>query len=379
MRPIRLAHLHSSTGIYGAERWTATQIKHLSKELLAPVVITLGTKAGSALFHDWLRARGHEAEHIAIPGRFSLRAVGQLRRVLRERRIEILHTHGFKSDVMGFFASRGLPVALVATPHGWSADEGFRIRVYESISRLFLRNFDRIYPLSPALLEDLRRRGYPDRKLRLILNAVDTAAFEACFDARRVRLPGESFHVLFVGRLCRPKGVFELIEAFARATVPCKMELRLVGDGPELRTLEARCRELGMESNVRFVGAVDDVSPHLQWSSVLVLPSHSEGIPRVLMEAFSAGVPVIGTAISGIQQLVSDGVTGLLVQVGDVDGLAHALVRFATAPDDAQRMADKAREVVLTHFSAKRQAREFEHEYRHLLTGDLKPATSSSG
>jgi glycosyltransferase involved in cell wall biosynthesis len=379
MQPIRLAHLHSSTGIYGAERWTATQIKHLSKDLVTPIVITLGTRAGSTLFHEWLGAQGYDTVHIPIPGKFNLKVVTELRQVLRERHIQILHTHGFKSDVMGFFASRGLPVALVSTPHGWSAAEGLRIRLYEALSRRFLRYFDRIYPLSPALLADLRRRGYPDRKLRLILNAVDTDAFEACYRDRRVRPPGESFNVLFIGRLCRPKGVFELIEAFSRAVTHCKMELRLVGSGPEFQALQARCVELGVEPNVRFIGAVEDVSPHLLWSSALILPSHSEGIPRVLMEAFSAGVPVIGTAIPGIQQLVSDGATGLLVRPGDVQGLAHALVRLACAPDAAQRMAEEAHEVVHSRFSAKRQALEFEHEYRHLVSFRAKPMPAIPG
>jgi glycosyltransferase involved in cell wall biosynthesis len=378
MKPIRIAHLHSSNGIYGAERWTATQIGYLNPDRVKSVVITIGTKGGSTLFHKMLLSQGHDAEHIAIPGRLNPKAVVHLRRILIRRGIEILHTHGFKSDIIGYLATRGLGTWLVATPHGWSADEGLRIRLYESVSRIFLRRFDRIYPVSPRLLEDLRERGFRDARLRLVLNAVDTAAFDECFQLRQARRIGEPFHVLFVGRLCRPKGVFELVDAFARARFDCPAQLHFVGEGPEQFALEARCRKLGIQSKVRFVGEVSSVAPHLKWGSVLVLPSYSEGIPRAVMEAFSAGVPVIGTSIPGIKQLITDRITGALVSVGNVDSLVRALERLASYPEAAHEMAGNAREYILAKHSARRQAAEFEHEYRELLIDDIRGRVAGS-
>ena len=370
MMPIRIAHLHSSNGIYGAERWTATQIRHLNAGVVQSVVITIGTKSGSRLFHEMLLGQQQDAEHIAIPGKLNPKAVVYLRRILVRRGIEILHTHGFKSDILGYLATRGLGIRLVATPHGWSADEGLRIRLYESVSRIFLRRFDRIYPVSPRLLEDLRERGFREERLRLVLNAVDIAAFDDCYRLRTPRRAGEAFHALFVGRLCRPKGVFELLEAFAQAKFDCPAQLHFVGEGPEQSVLAARCRELGIESKVRFVGEVTNVAPHFQYSSVLVLPSYSEGIPRAVMEAFSAGVPVIGTSIPGIKQLITDRVTGALVTVGSVGSLVRALERLARDPDTAEAMAENAREYILAKHSARRQATEFEQEYRNLLVDD---------
>jgi glycosyltransferase involved in cell wall biosynthesis len=313
--------------------------------------------------------RGIPAEHIGLPGKVNLKIVTCLRRMLLRRRIEILHTHGFKSDILGYLATRSTRIKLVATPHGWSADEGLRIRFYELVSRSFLRKFDCIYPLSQALLEDFRRRRFPDRRLRLVLNAVDTGAFEECFNTRQPRQPADPFNVLFVGRLFRPKGVFELIDAFARLKVQCPAEIRFVGAGPERAALTRRGVKLGIGAHVRFVGEVSDVVPHLAWSSVLVLPSYSEGIPRTVMEAFCAGVPVIGTSIPGIRALITDQVTGALVPVADVAALARALEGFAANPKAAQRMAVNARQYILAHHSAKRQASEFEQEYRSLARG----------
>jgi glycosyltransferase involved in cell wall biosynthesis len=367
MPPIRVAHFHSSTGVYGAERWTATLIQYLARDRVEPLVLTIGTREGSDLFHHFLRERGYAAEHLAIGGKLPLQAVLGLRRLLVERRIEILHTHGFKSDVLGYLATRGLRVRLVATPHGWSADEGLRIRLYEAISRLFLRRFDRVYPLSPALLEDLRSRGFAAERTRLVLNAVDTDPFEECRRGRTTRAAGAPLRILFVGRLCRPKGVFELLEAFQRAVLPEGSRLRFAGEGPERQDLEARTAGHPHAAQVQFVGAVPVITPQLEWGDVLVLPSYSEGIPRVIMEAFAAGVPVIGTDIAGVRQLVEPGVTGSLVPVADAPALAASLERLAADPQAACRMAVAAHARILERHSARRQATEFEQEYADLV------------
>jgi glycosyltransferase involved in cell wall biosynthesis len=365
--PINVAHFHSSNGVYGAERWTTTQIKYLNKSVVAPLVVTIGTKKGSKLFHDYVANQGYDVAHLAISGKLNFDAIISLRKLLVERDIDILHTHGFKSDIIGYLASRFLPLRLVSTPHGWSADEGSRIRVYEAISRVFLKRFCHVYPLSPALRDDLLLRGFSEDRLRLILNAVDTNVFDLCFANRECRQPDDPLHILFVGRLCRPKGVYDLLDAFAIARLNCGAELHLVGDGPEKEDLQAYSEKLGIDSRVRFVGSVSQVEPHFRWSDVLILPSYSEGIPRVVMEAFAAGVPVIGSAIPGIQHLVRDGSTGLLVTAGLVTSLAEKIERVAKFPMESYEMSVKARQLVLEKYSAIRQAIEFQEEYERLV------------
>ncbi|MDH3603161.1 MAG: glycosyltransferase, partial [Candidatus Tectomicrobia bacterium] len=293
-------------------------------------------------------------------------AILQLRRYLVTHCIDVLHTHGFKSDIIGALAAWGLPVRLVSTLHGWSADEGWLIRAYEAIGRLFLRRFDRLYPLSPALLRTLQRLNFPASKLRLVLNAVDETAFEASWQQRQTRQAHEPLTILFVGRLCRPKGIFDLLHAFHRSRFDVPALLQVVGEGPERAEIEALCERLDIASRVRFVGFVDDVRPLYDSSDVLVLPSYSEGIPRVVMEAFAAGLPVIGTAIPGIQQLVTHEGTGLLAPLGDEAGLAQALERMAAAPEWARDMALQARHLIETTHAASRQAQEFEAEYIEL-------------
>ena len=364
-RRCRVAHLHSTLGVYGAERWTYALLKHLDREQFESIVISVGTKPGADSFYRLMTAEGFSAFHIAIPGKLNPYAVLELRRLLVRQGINIVHTHGFKADVLGFLATRNLPVKLVATIHGWTADEGLRIKVYEAISRTFLKRFDRVYPLSPALLDHLKKNKFNPFKLQLILNAVDLSAFDFHFNVRQADDP---FSLLFVGRLCRPKGIFDLLDAFSKVKTVAPVTLTVVGDGPDRMELEELSRTLGVADKVKFIGAVASIAHLLKYSHALVLPSYSEGIPRVVMEAFAAGVPVIGTAIPGIKQLVEEGLTGLMVPVGDPKSLAQAVRQMCERPDLAQRMAGNAWKVVTEKYSASRMAEDFQREYRRLCS-----------
>lgn len=362
-RSCRIAHLHSTLGVYGAERWTLALLKHLDQAEFKQIVISIGTKPGADSFNRMVTAEGFTAFHIPVSGKLNPRGILALRRLVVHERVNILHTHGFKADVLGFLASRRLPLSLVSTIHGWSADESMRIRAYEEIGRQFLKHFDRVYPLSPALLENLLQRNFDSQKLRMILNAVDLTPFDFKFNSRKI---GDPFFIVFVGRLCRPKGIFELIHAFAEAKFEIPVELNIVGDGPDRSELEQLCRSLKLAGKVKFVGMAPSIAPFLKASNVLVLPSHSEGIPRVVMEAFAVGVPVIGSAIAGIKQLVKDEITGLLVPVRDPNALARALERMASHPRLGYEMAVTARQVVIDDYSAHRMANDFADEYRRL-------------
>ena len=362
-RRCRVAHLHSSLGVYGAERWTLALLKHLDQQEFEPVVLSMGTKPGADSFHRLLKAEGLPAIHLDVPGKMNPRAVLELRRLLVELNTDILHTHGFKADVLGYIATRGLPLSVVSTIHGLSSDESLRIRAYEAISRAFLKRFDRVYPLSLPLFEYLKRSKFDARKLQLVLNAVDLSGWDFKFNRRKA---GEKFSFLFVGRLCRPKGILDLLQAFALAKFPMPTDLTVVGDGPDRAALTEASKSLGIEDKVKFIGAVASIAPFLSASHALVLPSHAEGIPRVVMEAFAAGVPVVGTAVPGIQQLVDDEVTGLLAPVANPEALARVLERLCADPDLASRMAVNARNLVVEKYSARRMAEDFQQEYRQL-------------
>ena len=328
------------------------------------MMVSIGTKPDADKFHKLLLADGIATAHIAEPGKLSIRALITLRNILVKGRVDILHTHGFKADVLGYVVTRGLGIRLVSTLHGWSADENKQIRFYEAIARFFLRFYDRLYPLSPALLRDLEQRNFQSRRRRLILNGVDLSNID--FNPRR-RDVNDPFSILFVGRLCRPKGIFDLLYAMAEMGDDTRTTLTIVGDGPDRRSLEELAQSIKIHNKVTFVGAVSNVLPYLACSDALVLPSYSEGIPRVVMEAFAVGVPVVGTDIPGMCELVKHETTGLLVPVRSPHAIAVALQRLREQPRLGLSMASRARSLVTEKFSAQRMARDFEREYQELI------------
>lgn len=159
------------------------------------------------------------------------------------------------------------------------------------------------------------------------------------------------FHVLFVGRLVERKGVAELIEAVGRLSPSLGVRLEVIGDGPERTRLEALVREGRLGDRIAFRGRVSaaDLRAAYTAADVLALPSvldsrrDTEGLGVVLLEAMSYGVPVIGSRIGGIPDIVVDGETGLLVPPGDAAALAGALQRLAGDPDLRAKLAAAGR------------------------------------
>jgi glycosyltransferase involved in cell wall biosynthesis len=201
----------------------------------------------------------------------------------------------------------------------------------------------------------------------MIWNAIAVDAFDAIAASRRTDARTEGLRVLFAGRLCVPKGVYELLAGFAMASLAKGSTLTLAGVGPEREGLERRCVELGIEGRVHFAGHVERMGEAYANADVIVLPSYSEGVPRVIMEAYASSLPVIGSDIPGIQELVVDGVTGVLIPVADADAVSRALERIDADRDEADRFGVCGRKLVEERFSASRQANEYQVDYRRLV------------
>ena len=157
------------------------------------------------------------------------------------------------------------------------------------------------------------------------------------------------FRVVFAGRLTRHKGVFDLLEAVA-SLVPAFPELRLsyLGDGPVRETLEAEVRQRHLEGVVNLAGQIDRgrLFEMLAQSHLLILPSWSEGLPKIIWEAWAAGLPVITTPVGSVTRHVLPDYNGLLVSPGDSRGLAKAIASLMTNEGQRFRLACGGNETV---------------------------------
>ena len=173
----------------------------------------------------------------------------------------------------------------------------------------------------------------------------------------------DNFVVLYAGRLDTGKGLEDLIDAHAR--LPADVELYLVGDGTLRDTLETRVEERGTGGSVTFVGAVphDGIQRYYAAADVFCLPSHHEGFGMVNIEALACGVPVVSTRIDAIEEYITEGENGLLVEPGNVRGLAGALRQLYDSPATRAAFREKGLETV-SKFSWEAQARRLEQFYR---------------
>lgn len=315
------------------------------------------------------RAAGIATAEFKAPGKLSSGAIGQLRRFIADEGVEILHTHGYKTDLIGRLATIGTGCLHVGTPHGWSTGAGFKLQCYEFIDRLIFPFMDAVVPLSRDLYAGLEKWPGVKRKLRLIPNGVDLAeidALPAASGASGGDAETQCLTIGYIGQLIPRKGLATLIEAFAGLEVPEK-RLILVGDGPQRIELEELARRSTAADSIRFLGFRLDRIELLKQFDIFVLPSTLEGIPRCLMEAMGAGIPVVASNIPGTNDLVEDGRNGLLFEAGDAAGLARLLAKVAGDAELRKKLSAAARRHVVRYYSAEAMARQYAKLYTSLL------------
>lgn len=321
------------------------------------------------------RAMGVETFGVELTG--NPEGAGQLRDHLAARRVEVFHLHagnlweGHDGSVPAARAA-GVPV-VVRTEHlpdltdaPWFADAPWKNVDYE----LHVEQVDRVTCVSEEARDSFVRRDVLARKFRVVRNGIEPRpAVSGRADVRkRLGIPPRARVVLTVGKLSVRKGYPTLIEA-----VPVVAEREpdayflWVGEGALEDELRGRVRALGLEGRVMLAGRREDVPDLMAASDLFVLPSLAEALPLVVLEAMAAGLPVVGTRVCGTSEAVRDGVTGRLVEAGDADPLAAAILEVLEDPGLASRWGAAGEALMRREFGSGRMARETSGIYDELL------------
>lgn len=289
--------------------------------------------------------------------------------VIYRQRIDAIHVNSY---VPGNYA-RGA-AALMQVPIVIDHWHGFT-RISRK-RRLICRFLGRFTDLSLAVSQGVRdylvrEAGLNPGKIRVVVNGVDTAAIAAARPQAEMRrdlgLPAEARVIGLVGRLDHwGKGHKELFEAMARLKVQYPLHALIVGGGRRETEVRELAKGLGLADVVHFLGSRQDVPDLLHAMDIFVLPSYSEGLSLALLEAMAAGLPVIASRVGGNPEVVTDGVTGLLIPPKDADALAQALERLLADPVKAQAMGEKARRRVEADYSLERLGRGINVIYEEL-------------
>ncbi|HYZ85187.1 MAG TPA: glycosyltransferase family 4 protein [Bryobacteraceae bacterium] len=366
---MNVLHLISSEGFYGAESMLVS---------LASASAQYGCTCHVGVFrhlqspHTEVAARaevlGLSTCLIDCKGRFDFGAVQQIRRIVVDRQIDVIHAHGYKADLFAYLAAFRVDVTLVSTCHNWP-DRRFSMRAYAALDRLFLRQFDWITTPSPEVAEILKHSGVHAARVTFVRNGVDTARFRPGLPDRRAELgcDGNSFVVGFVGRLVEAKGGHVLVEAFKAVDANRPTKLLFIGDGSELDNLRDLAQSLGLSDRVIFAGRQEDMPSVYASIDVLALPSFTEAMPMTLLEGMACGVPAIATSVGAVPSMVRDGISGFLVKVGDSASLAAAITSLANDTTKAARFGRNSRALIEDNFSVTEMARQYTSLYRKAM------------
>lgn len=303
-----------------------------------------------------------------------VRALGSLIRLMREFKPDIVHTHLAKAGTLGRVAARiaGVPV-VIHTYHGTVFHGYFgslRSRLFLGIERAVARLTTRLVAITAGQRRDLIALGIgSEAKVVEIPLGLELAPFvDAPSRAEARTLLGLTFDepvVAIIARLVPIKDVGLFLQALARLSSAATGIV--VGDGEERASLEAQAAGLGIASRCRFLGWQRDVRSVYAAADVVALSSRNEGSPVSIIEAMAAGRAVVCTDVGGVSDVVTTGVSGILVPYGDAEALALAIDRLLADPAARERLGNEARRAVYPRYDVSRLVTDITALYASLV------------
>lgn len=302
-----------------------------------------------------------------VPDRSWLSEARALESTIRRVAPDIVHTHGYRPDVLAGAAARRLRLPLVSTAHGFTGG-GLRNRIYEWLQVRSYRRGRHVIAVSRPLRDWLARRGVPRDRLHAVQNAwrADVAPVVRSAARAELGLDAESPVIGWVGRVSREKGADVAVEAMPHLD---GVHLAMIGDGPMRPGLERRVAELGITSRVTWHGWVPRADRLLRAFDVIVLSSRTEGTPIIALEALAASVPLVATRVGGVPDIVRHGEEALLVPSGDSAALARAVRRTLDDRDGTLRRVEAGLARLEAEFGTERWLARHDRIYAQAMGG----------
>ena len=329
-------------------------------------------RAGTAAspYQAYLTAAKVPFDVIPESGAADVTVIARLRRALDSFAPQIIQTHSYRPAALAFgLRLTGASWPWIAFFHG-ATSEDRKVRMYNWVDRQLLARADRVVVMSQAQRDALRALG---TRVRVVHNAVVTHADSTIARAGTPLAGLPRPRVACIGRLSHEKGVDILLHAVRLlADREIAFSVAVIGSGPEERALRSLAAELALEDRVHFTGAINPIAPVYGEVDVVVLPSRSEGLPNVLLEALAADRAVVATRVGAVPEVLTDPDAGVLVPAGAADALADGLAQALGRIGDPAGSA--ARAATVERFSLPRRASAHRELYDDLLRSRLQRA-----
>ncbi len=368
--PIKILHLFVSLPVGGAEDLLASIMANLDPQRFQVAAVCLGElgPVGQELVRQ-----GYQVTALGLEVKRSpwWRLIGAVRQELRRQQPHILHTHLYHPNLYGRLASLGLGLAgVVASVHNAYT----RVKLHRCLWNFLLAGCtDRILVGSRQVYADVRRYDrVPAQKIVMLPYGIQMADVVCPLSQAEAKaaLGLTGFCLGTIGRLEEQKGHRFLLAAIPAliSQIP-DLQVLIVGDGRQRTALEQQARELGVAPVVHFLGIRRDLALLYRAMDVFVLPSLWEGLPLVLLKAMAAGLPVIASQVSGVEDVLQDGVNGCLVPPGEPAALVQAVLALQAQPELRSLWSRAAQKTIAKEYSLEAMLKKLEDLYLQLAGG----------
>ena len=332
----------------------------------------------------WARAVGVPYTEVLERHSFDPALWRQLRQLVRERRIDIVHAHDYKTDVLALALAWAEGIVPMATVHGWTGHSWKEQRLYYPLDKRALARFPHVVAVSEQIRQELVAHGSRPERVTTVLNAIDPVVFqrdrgrEASIRAS-LGLPADALVLGAVGRVEPQKRFDLLIDAFASlAASRPQLHLVIAGDGSLRTEIEARRAALnGLAARVHLLGLRNDVAALHHTFDLFVQASDYEGTPNAVLEAMALETPIVATSAGGTAEIAHDGVHAVIVPVGDGAALARGVAGLLDDPSRRRALAASARARVEGELSFATRVRHVERIYDLLMEGRPRRAAAA--
>ena len=373
--PIRVLELRTVRGTGGGPEKTILLGAARSDPARFNVTVCYIRDRRDPLFDIARRANALKVDYVEVEERHSLdlSAWRAIRGVVRDRRIDIVHSHEYKTDLIAAYLARVEPVRALATVHGWSGHSTRERWLYYPADKRLLRRFPAVVAVSSDIAQMLIAAGVPAGRISVVLNGIDHREYRRDQDLRiQVRreldLADADFVIGAVGRIEREKRYDLLVTAFADLVGKYPhLRLFVVGEGSLRPQVEATARKACPAGRCVFLGHRTDVARLYNAFDLLVQSSENEGTPNALLEAIAVETPIVATDVGGTTDLVEPDVHAIVVPARDAAALASGIESALIDPTGTRQRALRARERVEQRLSFDARMRSIEQVYENLM------------
>jgi L-malate glycosyltransferase len=303
---------------------------------------------------------------------YDLALAVRMHEVVKTHSLDLLHVHYAIPHATSAWIARemlretGADVKVITTLHGTDITIVGQDPSFHPITKFSIEKSDRITAVSQFLRQEtFNAFGCTACDVEVIYNFIDPDVYDRAKYPQLLReqLNGGRRVIMHVSNFRPVKRVRDIVQIFAKVRDEVPSVLVMVGDGPDRVDAETEARTLGIDSDVHFLGKIDVVAPLLAGSDLFLLPSQSESFGLSALEALASGTPVVGSRAGGLLEVVREGVTGCLREVGDIDAMAAASIEILADRDRWQAMSQEAATDARARFSRDDIVQQYETLY----------------